>query len=362
MTRFLSLIFALVLLRTEAVADSFRIGVIAPLSGDVAAWGQDVKNSLVLANETFGEGRFTFIFEDDRCLGKEAVTAAQKLIAIDKIDFGMVVCTESMLASAPIFEKSKTIVITPVATGAAVSTAGDFVFRTWPSDALGAALLFRYVSKIHSQFGILTEERGYPAELTNSFLAADVTKSLHIRAETFHSYEMDYRNVLLRLKSKGVDGLLINTNSERAYANVLKELKEIKWGPKAYGVYMPGNKAFLELAGALAQGIVFVDAPSADDSLTGEGRRIYRQFLERFGSPRSASFVVPATIEAFRLIAGGSKIGKDLRAYLYSNHFSGVFGDYGFDRNGDIQGVSHRLKVVGQGGKISVLSAEEAAS
>ena len=75
-----------------------KIGVILPLSGNVSAYGEDVRDALLFANENLAGGKFEFIFEDDHCNGKEAVTAAAKLISQDKIKYGIVVCTESMIS------------------------------------------------------------------------------------------------------------------------------------------------------------------------------------------------------------------------------------------------------------------------
>jgi len=44
----------------------WKIGILAPLSGDVAPWGQDTQRAVELANEMLGQGQFKLIFEDDR--------------------------------------------------------------------------------------------------------------------------------------------------------------------------------------------------------------------------------------------------------------------------------------------------------
>ena len=94
--RISALILLALISANSAVAGPIKIGVIAPLTGPVASWGTDTQRALTLANESFGAGRFEFIFEDGQCLGKEAATAAQKLVSVDKVQFGMVVCTEEM--------------------------------------------------------------------------------------------------------------------------------------------------------------------------------------------------------------------------------------------------------------------------
>ena len=342
----------------RAESKSITIGVIAPLSGNVATWGNDVKNVLLYAQEELKAQNVNFIFEDDQCLGKNAVTAAHKLIDVDKIDYGVVVCTESMLSTASIFEKSKVLVISPVTSGAAVSDSGDYIFRIWPSDAEAGRLLFDFVQKKYQTFGILTEDRGYAHELTQAFLAAAKGHKLKISSESFSSDDSDFRSLLLRLKTQKIEGLFINTNSERTFANVLRQLQQLQWNVPEYGVYMPGNSAFLKLAGHEADGIVYVAAPSLETSLTPDGRSLYSKFVSRYGELQSSSFVFASTFEVLRRLSTLSASSEDARKQLYSGHFQGVFGPYSFDKNGDIVGVRHELMVVKHGSPAALETAE----
>lgn len=324
------------------------IGVIAPLSGDVASWGGDVRNVLLFAKEKLGALNVEFIFEDDQCLGKNAVSAAHKLIDIDRIDFAMVVCTESMLATAPIFEKSKILVIAPVASGAAVSRAGEYIFRIWPSDAKAGKILLDYVAQRHHTFGVLSESRGYAQELADAFFVAADGSSIRVVKEMFNSEETDFRTLLLRLKARKVDGLFVNTNSERAFANVLSQLQQVAFKVPVYGVYMPGNSAFLKIAGNLAEGVVFVDAPSLENNLTPDAKSLYQEYLKQYGPLQSSNFIFASAYEALRrLIALDGK--EDKRNELYAGSFSGIFGPYRFDKNGDVVEIKHELRVIMNG-------------
>jgi branched-chain amino acid transport system substrate-binding protein len=68
-----------------------KIGVIAPLSGPAAMYGDDVVRAYTYAVEEFNTSQDKYqmqlIFEDGKCDQKDATSAAQKLIDIDKVDF-----------------------------------------------------------------------------------------------------------------------------------------------------------------------------------------------------------------------------------------------------------------------------------
>lgn len=348
-------VFTLVLLSTRASGESpVKIGIIAPLSGEVATWGNDVRNVLLFAKRKMHLENIEFVFEDDQCLGKNAVSSAQKLISVDKVNFAFIVCTESTMSVAPIFERAKLLVISPAAGGADVSNAGDYIFRTWPSSATTGQLLFDYVKSRHRVFAVLSEERGYPQELAASFLLAARDGQLKVVSEAFRSEETDYRAIIKRLEARGVDGIFVNTNAERAFASILSQLRQLNWKAPIYGVYMPGYSSFLKLAGELANGIIYVAAPSAETSLTEEGKKLYSEFVSEYGELRSSSFVFASTFEALARIAGLKPGKEEPREQLYHGHFNGVFGEYTFDANGDIVGVQHKINII-RGGVASNL-------
>lgn len=321
-------------------AERRKIGVIAPLTGPNAAWGQDVRNTLLFAHEQFGDGGFEFIFEDDQCLGKSAVTAAKKLLFVDKIDYAIVVCTESTLATAQLFEQSRTLAFAVAASGAGISQAGEYIFRTWPSDAQASAILAREMGKRVTNAGVLTEERGFSVEYEDSFMKA--ADNLKVTAIHFDSDQTEFRSLLLRLKQQRIDGLFINTGSERLFATILKQTHELGIQVPIFGAYIPGNKEFIELAGHAANGITYVDAPAAS-AFSKQGQILFARFLERFGTTYSSQFAFGATFEALRRLQSLTGDKEADKENLLRSEFDGIFGKYSFDENGDIVGVPHRV-------------------
>ena len=59
-----------------------KIGALLPLSGDAAAYGENVKQGIELALKGTN---FEVIYEDGKCEGPDAVTAIQKLINLDGV-------------------------------------------------------------------------------------------------------------------------------------------------------------------------------------------------------------------------------------------------------------------------------------
>jgi ABC-type branched-subunit amino acid transport system substrate-binding protein len=68
--------------------DTVKIGVIVPLSGDMALHGTEIRKALELAQKQSGDThyRYKLYFEDNQLEGSKSVTAARRLIEVEKVD------------------------------------------------------------------------------------------------------------------------------------------------------------------------------------------------------------------------------------------------------------------------------------
>lgn len=337
------------------VGDKVKIGVLAPLSGDVAAWGVDTQRALTLASEMLGDGQFELLFENDRCLGKEAVTAAQKLVSIDHVKFAMIVCSEPTLAAAPVFERAKVTVVAPGATAASVTYLGDYIFRTWPSDAKMAELVFNYASTRYRSIASLTEARGFPQEFTRIFRELAGRADVTFIGEDFHTGETDFRSILLKLKQAAPEALLVSTDSDRTLLEIVQQLSVIGWKPPILSQFIAGSPAFYEKAGALGENLVFGDSPDVQCTESLPGCDVIMEFKRRYGYPNSSEYMVSSAVAAFIAIAEAARSGKEPKTFLYQATIRSPLGPISFDKNGDVVGPVHTLKVI-HNGKPELLS------
>ena len=121
--------------------EPIKIGYIGPLTGGVAAYGETEKNVIELALQEINSSgelnrKLEVIYEDGKCDGKDAATAAQKLINIDKVKIILGgACSAETLAAAPLAEENKVILFSSFASNPSISQAGDYIFRNCFSDA-----------------------------------------------------------------------------------------------------------------------------------------------------------------------------------------------------------------------------------
>ena len=339
---------------TLAAPDKIRVGVSLPLSGDASAFGNDIKDALLFADRIYGKDRVEFVFEDDKCSGKDATIVAQKFVSVDKVKlvtgFG---CSEALLAAAPIYERTKTLVVSAGTAAPSISEAGDYIFRTYPSDVVPTNLLAKFVNGKHRKFAILVEDTSYPNGFADAFSAQDEVKGIPVQRESYPPGTTDFRSLLTRLRSQGVDGLLIVATTDRGLVAAVKQVRELNWNLPLYSSYLAGSPTFLSQAGKFADGIVFPDFPSVDNLLSEENNRKYLEFRKEFGAARTSDFYFITASSAIVAIENALD-AADPKASLYSSRFTGPSGTFAFDKNGDVLGIAQVMRTVRDGKVVDI--------
>lgn len=331
--------------------ERIKIGVSTALTGNAATYGIDLKNALLFANARIARNKYELVFEDDRCNGKDAVSVSQRFINLLKLSYvAGFACSSTVLSAAKNYERAKVLAMVMSASAAEISSAGDFIFRTWPSDQGAARTLFQYVASKQSHLAIVSEQTDYAQGFEKEFIRNNTRDQLKIVTESFLTTSTDFRSLLLRLRQKNPEGLFINSQSEATFLAVLKQVKELKWDVQIYGAYWAGSKSVLDQAKEYAQGIIFVDTPSIKDAVTAEGIKVFEDFEKQFGKMQSIELMFATAFEGFRALHQAIESGKDIRDYLYATQFHGLFGDWRFDANGEIIGLDFVMKVVRKDG------------
>jgi len=325
--------------------EKIKVGVPVPLSGEMASWGRDLQNAAAFANRELFGGRYELLFEDDGCDPQRAVTAARKYIDLDKIKYALgFACSGALLAPASLYDRAGVVAITSSAASGKISGLSRFIFRTFPTNASGARVMSDYLKGRHSRLGILSEESEFPLDYLSA-LKSRLPPGACI-SETYPPVLTDFRPLLLRLRQAGVEALLMNTQSEGGLNNILRQLEELRWSIPRYGNISPGSPRFLDLAGSLADGIIFNDVPALESALNLSGEGLYSRYKQEFGGTESTPILFGTTVAAFQALDAAIRSSRPVEEYLKSAVFDTVIGRISFDAQGDISGLSQVLKIV----------------
>lgn len=342
-----------------------KIGFIAPLSGDAAAYGEPLKKGVEIAvleiNANGGvDGRpFEIIYEDGKCNNKDASSAAQKLISIDKVKviIGMV-CSGEVLSAAPIAEAAKVVLIGQ-GSSPDVTNAGDYTFRTFPSDTIvGTALTENMKRNGHDTVAIVAGNTAYALALEKDFLSkTDGAGLVVVASEHYNAETRDFRSILQKIKVANPKAILIDSQTGADGARIAQQARTLGIKSQFYTAYFSGPE-FVK-TGKAVEGTYVVDAPA----LGSENQRA-TEFLKKSqdtykAEPTYPFFSANAYDQVYLLASVFGKVGTEdtskIKAELYATKaFSGITGTFGFDQNGDVTGLGMRVMQIKDGSLVEV--------
>jgi branched-chain amino acid transport system substrate-binding protein len=326
----------------EETEEMVKIGVMGPLSGDAAAYGESVKKAVELAASDLGLDNVELIFEDSKCDAKESVTAANKLVNVD----GVVaiigeLCSSATLAAAPVTEAAGVPMVSPASTSPALTDAGEYLFRTVPSDALqgdfGADLVTEMgyerlaVLYVNDDYGI-----GFKEVLEAEF--ANV-----VAMEALESGSVDVRTQLTKIKNADADAVYIITNSPDSAVATLKQITELGLDVAVFASEGLKADAILEGAGDAAEGMLVTSVSTGSAEFAAAHQAAYGEAPGPFAAQGyDAMYALGMAVE------NGAMTGEEIKDALSTMVFDGVSGKVQFDANGDVYG-NYEVYVVTSG-------------
>lgn len=338
--------------------DEIKIGVIAPLTGELATYGEREKNVFLLAQEEINQAggingaKLTLVIEDSKTTPTGGVSAAQKLISVDKVPVIIGETASSItLAIAPIAEREKVVLLTPISSNDKISQAGDYIFRLAPYDSLQAVIVAKWFIDLgYKTAAIIYINNDYGKGLNDSFIKEfQKFGGQVIASEAVDPGKRDFRSQLTKLKQAASGAIFAPLYPEEA-GIMLKQKAELNIMTPIVGTDPFHDPKIFELAGNAADGLMFTDVAPGNGPVW---EQMKSQYMTRY--KKEPDIVVAESYDAVKLIAHViSKVGTDtakIRDALYNlQGYVGAIGEINFDRNGDnISKSFYKYKI--QGGK-----------
>ena len=338
-------------------AKVLRIGGLIPQSGTLEPYGHNVKNGLMLALNQINDAggingkKLDILFEDDASDDKVAVQKAQKLIQ-DGVPLIIGGVTSSVaLAVAPVCEASKVVLFSPTASSPKLTTAGNYVFRNYPSDTVEGKVMAEYSvrhMKIKS-VAVLYISNEYGQGLMDVFndtftgLGGQITMQ-----KSFTQGQTDFVSLVKEVKSRPSDAVyIIGYYSE--IAGILQELKKQKVESKVISVEGVAQPIILDIAADTAEGLVYPQPPYSPDSPDAAIQKFVASYKAKFGTKPDIDAAF--SYDALRIIAKAiekcQNYPVDLRDRIADTSMRGLVGDITFDKNGDVDITPKMFQISG---------------
>ena len=342
-----ALAIVLIVTQTKKEAEEIKIGIINSLTGSGAPYCENLQNALLLAEEEINQvygikgKKIRLITEDDKTSPTDAVAAMNKLVNIDKVPIIIgPASSSSVMACAPIANKTKTVLLSPGAASPSITTAGDFIFRNRASGAAEGIEIaeFAYEKLGLRKIAILYINTDYGPGFSKAFEAKFTQLGGHIvGVETYDQGGKDFRTQITKLKRLNPDGVyLIGVPIEAG--NILKQSLEIGFITQFLTNNMESTE-LIKIAGKSAEGIFFAIPAFDPDSPNTKVHKFVKKYRGKYGQ-NPDMFAVNAYDAVYLVklaIEKGGYNAEGIKNALYNiKDFPGVNGTLSFDENGDV--------------------------
>ncbi len=337
-----------------------KLGFIGPMTGDYANYGNLQSQAVQLAvderNEAGGIGGYevVLISEDSEADVARGNAAIEKLASVDQIDglVGGVFSTVS-LAIAPRAQTEQIVMISGSATHPDLTANGDYIFRTIASDALQGRVFGQYVYEElgYESVAILYTRNDYSQGLTEVFTDTfEAAGGEIVATESGIQGDRDFRTQLTTIRAENPDAIFL-PNYVAEIAQVLEQAEQL--GIEAAMLSADGfsNPEIFDLAGPLANGVVFSGPPADEGGTGGMAAAFEEKYTETYGvGPDSFSYnaydaaniIMDALQYAFDQANEAQQADLELDPTVVRDYvanvegYSGVSGTITFGESGDV--------------------------
>jgi branched-chain amino acid transport system substrate-binding protein len=345
-------------------ASTLRLGFIGPLSGPTAAYGVAQMRGIELAvKEINGKKgvqgkKLEVIFEDSQMEPNKSISAMKKLVDIDKVPAVIgETSTTATLAIADIANRSKTILLSPLASGAKITGTGDYIFRISPSDAFQATAMADFVFQRGLRKGaIVFTNDDWGGGLQRAFLEKfKILGGAIVAVEGLPPGTQDFRTQLVKIKELHPDFVYIPLHPNDL-GIFLRQAKELGVAAQIVGADTFSEKAILKAAGSTAEGVIFAMAAQPSGEVFS---RFARNYKAQYGE--DPSYSAAAAYDSLYLLAEaltrGDATGEQIKKFLSTiKDYHGVSGIIGFDRHGDVTTKKFELLRIKNGEYVPITS------
>lgn len=323
--------------------EAMKIGAILPMTGRLAVMGEVEKNAMLLAQEDANAGeagkKIEIIFEDGKGNPAEAVSAARKLLDLDKVDILLTSTTGATLAVQPIATQQKVNLIA-FCMDPDVAKSSEYVIRYYEGiESEAEAITSYFVSKSNKvkKVGILYATVPVWEKVVNQiFLPFFASQKIPVGYnESYALTEKDFNTLVVKMKASGIDHLIL-LGYGFEYQGIFKPLADYRMLDK---LQIIGGWGFLytSLDPKLVEGIL-VAGPEYVSRNRELGGSFFDRYFNKYGSYPNfdAAFAYNAIVSIAKNIGKQDVAQPIKRLYAGKGNLVGVVGEYHFSTDGEM--------------------------
>lgn len=336
--------------KEEGKSEKIKVGVVVPLSGDMAWAGEAIKSvAEYVAEELKASGGINgkeveFIFEDDMATPANSVTAVQKMTNVYNVNaiYGPLF-TNSLMAVKDIVNENKVVLIQPTSANPQIFQDKGYIFSLDCPTELSIKTHCEYLIKNKglktiALFGVQSDQTMSMIETFNKYWVEYGGEIVF--SDMFNSATTDFRTELTQIRALDPDVLWFTGTAENG-ANIIRQAQELgfddsTWFASDYEII---SQTFYDDFGSFLDGhFHYTKAGVPGDERT---KNLYNTLTEEFtASGRELSPITHLVYDAFDILfeamKTGAYSGDALRQALIGlDVYEGATGYTDFEANGN---------------------------
>lgn len=266
------------------VKKPIKIGAIVPLTGKSASYGQKMRKGIDLAvedaNEKLEKVKIEVIYEDTQGDPTASVSAATKLVKVDRVQGILSILSGVSGAIAPVVQKEG-VPLFVFSLASNVTDIGDFIFQphALASDE-GIADADFLMAQGAQRVAILYGSSDSGISMSRSF--ETTFDGEVVLSEMYTTGNQDFRTFLVKIKEANPDWLYL-PGYDIEVARILKQSREVDFNVPVLSVQGVNSQALLDIAGQLAEGLIYSTAVLDPDESDPAIADIFKRYKERYG-------------------------------------------------------------------------------
>jgi branched-chain amino acid transport system substrate-binding protein len=214
---FVIILISLFLTLFTASPQKYKIGVILPMSGNFAFYGERSLEGLQLAHQDFPE--FELIVENDEGDSSKAVSAATKLITLDNVDALITIRSSISAAVASVAENHGVVLLY----SSSIDQPAEENYHVFKN--------FLNIGKDCEELATLLKNKtgrllGHNLDSTSTCISSFEKNGFALEPELFQKGEFDFRTSLTKIKYDEPDFLILR-GDENILPTILRQMKEL---------------------------------------------------------------------------------------------------------------------------------------
>lgn len=332
----------------KEAAETIKLGVFLPLTGDNAAGGELELRGIKLANKMHPEvlgKKVELVVADNKSDKAEAASVAARLIEKDKVVTLLGSYGSSLaMAAGNIVKDSKVPAIGTSCTNPQVTANNDYYFRACFIDPFQGTVMANYAFKQgYRKIGIVQEvSNDYSVGLAKFFREAfekltNDQKAI-VDVANYQTGDKDFTAILTNMKAKNPDAVFAPGNFTES-ALLVKQARQLDMKIPFMGGDTWETQEFIDVGGKEVEGVVLSTAFDREKASTEEAKKFLKAYTDEYkGEPSALSALA---YDSYLIAIDGIKRANSTEpqkirdAIAQTKDLEAVTGKTTLDKNGD---------------------------